>query len=110
MQHCAGSPLKAVIARATYVRPTGRVAASDEITTTLGALFAGSTEGLSRGDAIVAYAETLAAIARREVVSTEAQALVDETLATVAAAPGAATDPGLVEIRGLLERLREMIR
>jgi Ca-activated chloride channel family protein len=100
-----------VIARATYVRPTGRVAASDEIETTLGALLGGPTGALTRGDAIVGYAEALAAIARHDYVSAEdGHAIVDEALATVDAAPGATTDRDLVEIRRLLVAVRGLVR
>lgn len=55
-------PADAVRVRATYTRPSGRVAAEDAIDTTIGALLAQADVGLVRGDAIVAYAEALAAL------------------------------------------------
>ncbi len=89
--------------RATYVRPDGRVAGSDEHEATIDALLARPDVGLARGDAIVAYAEALK-VASDVGPGPEARAALEEALSAVIEANPEATDPALGEIERLIVR------
>lgn len=90
-----------VIVRATYTRPEGRQAAEDVVTTTIGALLAAPDVGLVRGDAIVAYAEALAALSRGD-----ADAIAKRDLATARLQAALPANPDLSELVQVLDLTR----
>ncbi len=98
--------------RATYTRPSGRVMADDVVDTTLGAMMGGDQAALVRGDAIVAYAEALAAIARRRERTArptdDVAARIDAADARIRAALADPANADLAEIPGLLSIARGM--
>jgi Ca-activated chloride channel family protein len=99
-------PADVVRVRATYTRPDGRIAAEDVIESTIGALLAQPDVGFVRGDAIVAYAEALAAISRnRESRGDGADATMRTETARVALqlALTDGANPDLAELPDLLE-------
>ncbi len=104
---CSATALDAtdpVRIRATYESRDGRVPGDVVIDTTFAELLGGRTDELRRGDAIVAYAEALESIAAHPDDSAAARPALQEALSLVEAVPGAATDPDLQEIAGLIRQ------
>jgi len=89
-------------ARATYLRPDGRVGAADEHEATIDELLARPDVGFARGNAIVAYAEALKQAGDLG-GGAEAIAVLEEARTTVRAANPGGTDPALTEIESLLD-------
>jgi Ca-activated chloride channel family protein len=78
----------------------------DSLDTTLGDLLEGDNALLLKGDAIVAYAETLKAL--NDMSGEEALALIDKTLGIIQDAIDAlGDDPDLLEIQSLLTQYRK---
>jgi len=94
-----------ITARATFIRPEGRVAADRTVETTMADLLEQPDVGLARGDAIVAWAEALADIATG-ISRAETNALLDDVVAACAQADPDGTDPALTEIAMLADTLR----
>ncbi len=81
---------------------------SDEFDTTIGDLLSADAALLLKGDAVVAYAETLKQL-RYMSSGQEALDLIDSTITTVQAASAAlASDPDLVEIETLMQTYRSL--
>ncbi len=98
--------------RATYTRPTGRVTAEDSMQSTLGELLAAPDVGLVRGDAIVAYGEALAALARRREhwlrPGEDVPARVADAMARIDAALAIPANADLAELRDMLDVARSL--